>query len=165
MSYRLVKSDNGSLEAVDITTPTDVALLPMPTKYEHDLEFAEGVLAELYKLLQQEVDKLEVLDDGNEVPSCFDKCDLVERMAKVECLLKEEGVVLSDTLNLAHDILEQYQDVDECSLKDFYSKISELLHKVRPVDLDLLLQLLLAGKQAGDTMEGKEVLLFIGQTG
>ena len=90
---------------------------------------------------------------------------LVERMAKVECLLKEEGVVLSDTLNLAHDILEQYQDVDECSLKDFYSKISELLHKVRPVDLDLLLQLLRASKQAGDTMEGKEVLLFMGQTG
>ena len=164
MSYRLVKSDTGSLKAVDISTPTDVALLPMPTKDEHDLECAEGVLAELYKLLQHEVEKLEVLDPS-EVPSCFDKCDLVERMAKVECLLKEECVVLSDTLNLAHDILEQYQDVDECSLKDFYSKISELLHKVRPVDLDLLLQLLLAGKQAGDTMVGKEVLLFIGQTG
>ena len=151
MSYRLA-------------TPTDVALLPMPTKDEHDLECAEGVLVELYKLLQHEVEKLEVLDPS-EVPSCFDKCDLVERMAKVECLLKEECVVLSDTLNLAHDILAQYQDVNECSLKDFYSKISELLHKVRPVDLDLLLQLLLAGKQAGDTMEGKEVLLFIGQTG
>lgn len=108
MSYRLVKSDTGSLKAVDISTSTDVALLPMPTKDEHDIEFAEGVLAELYKLLQHEVEKLEVLDDGNEVPSCFDKCDLVERMAKVECLLKEEGVVLSDTLNLAHDILEQY---------------------------------------------------------
>ena len=178
--YQLVKSDDGILKNVVSTSTTDVALLPsvttpMSNNELHSLECSEGVLAELHKLIQQGVNKMEVQDQDVNDDGPFDMksfgCDLVGCMAKAERLLKEEGVVHGGALDLAGDILKQCQEfanddiLVEASLMDLYSKTSELLDIVRPVDLDLLMKLLLAGKQAGDTMEGQDVLLLIGQTG
>ena len=179
-AYQLVKSDDdGTLKNVVTTAPTDIVLLPgntaTPTKEACSLESSEEVLAELLKFIQHGVEMLEVRDQHDD-DGPFDMnallCDSVERMAKINHLLKEEGVVQDDILNMARELLNQCHDIvkgcvleDAASLKGIVSKVSALLNQVRPVDLDLCLQLLLAAKEAGDTMQDKDVLLLLGQTG
>lgn len=165
-----------------------------PTKESNAAEGSEKVLADLHKFMQYGVKMFEVQDDdcldsdedddNNTEEESIKKLnnepfdvnaflrDLFERMADVKRLLEEEGAVQDDALELAHDIFEQCHEfangdsqIDRASLRELLCKTAELLHKVRPVDLDLLIQLLKAGKDAGDAMQGKNVLLFIGQTG
>mmetsp|Transcript_26606 Transcript_26606/g.63799 ORF Transcript_26606/g.63799 Transcript_26606/m.63799 type:complete len:372 (+) Transcript_26606:1239-2354(+) len=192
MSYRLVKSDEGVLKSVVTSTPTELVLLPATTttrtKEVHTPDCSEKVIAELHKSIQHGVNMLETHGQGNygddndeestkklnEDPLDMEAflCVLLERATRVKCLLKEEGAAQDDYL-LACDLFDLcqefymggFQQLGLAGLKTLLCKTADLLHKVRPVDLDLLLQMLQAGKDAGDTMEGKNVLLFIGQTG
>ena len=75
--------------------------------------------------------------------------ELLKRTALVTRLLVEEGVVQDDVLRLTCDISLQCEElindgnqINQDSLKILLCKIAGLLRKVRPVDLDLLLQLL-----------------------
>ena len=99
------------------------------------------------------------------------------RMTKAETLLEKEGAVQEDAWKLARELSEQttraihnseeiHPEID-CStrIEALLAQVGQLLRMVRPVDLDLLLQLLQAGQNAGDTMQDKDVLLFIGTTG
>lgn len=164
---------------------------PAPDEEIPCRDCAEGVLVWLYEFVQdganffweQERDR----DEDNSVYSDNDDGDvggeqmdpgtflrrLTDRAAEALVLLEEEGSAPPDALELARGLSERCRSLagggaafDRASFEALLlGEAVELLRRVRPVDLDLLLQLLRAGQDAGDTMQDKDVLLLIGQTG
>ena len=191
MAYQLVQSEEGtnllSVESID----DDVMSLPVTTTTsEHATPYcSEKVLANLHKFVQHGVKTFEMQDrdDEDSVSSDDTICamestgaesfdlesflsSLSNQMTQAVILLEKEGLV--DPLEWASELSKRCQsftnggvEVNVSVIKTFLGDIAKLLHKVRPVDVELLLELLQAGKDAGDTMEGKDVLLLIGQTG
>jgi len=156
------------------------------------LDCSDKVLAELHEFMQHGVNMLKGhqdddmsvdYDDDETSPEegsskgggeWFDSKQfirhLLERMTKAKSLLEEEGVVQVDVLKLAQELSDQCQAIDQGDIKAsqieaLLAQVGQLLRTVRPVDLDLLLELLQAGQDSGDTMQDKDVLLLIGSTG
>ncbi|KAL7553099.1 hypothetical protein ACHAWF_018746 [Thalassiosira exigua] len=147
-------------------------------------ECADTVLADLHRFMQDGARLFEDSEDEDHGAGGCDEGDgkridleaflreLSERAARMLVLLEEEGVVPLDALELAREISGQCRSfagdrdaIDRDGFEALLGKTADFLKAVRPVDLDLLLRQLRDGKDAGDTMQGKDILLLIGQTG
>lgn len=90
-------------------------------------------------------------------------------MTKTGLLLKEEGTVQLDALEMIRDLSGNCQLYAKlCSIKFNSSSSSKkgriTVQVVRPGELDLLVQLRQAGQDTGDTMSDKDELIFLGKT-
>ena len=181
MAYRLVKSDEGT-DIMSVESVEDNMIVPLTTtttetaaSSEQNVtpECLEKVLVDFHKFMQLKVKEHQDSEyDEDSKPFDLESflSSLSDRMTQTMNLVKKEGLVglldLESKLpKLCQSLINGDTKVNRKVLNHLLGEVSKLLHEVRPVDVDLLLDMLKANKDAGDTLKGKNVLLLIGQTG
>jgi len=112
-------------------------------------------------------------EEKNEKSECVDRLQLLwtiflstvedlepvmSRDAKVIDLLQETGKILIEAK-------KESSTLELEAVTTLLETVSELLEMLRPVDLNKLYKLLSLNQRAGDCMEDKDVLLFLGDSG